>query len=188
MSGKSMEKSVSWLEKLLTLQGIETGVSSDLASGADDDSIWLTIDTAPLSEAQVKGLIGDRGKVLDSIQYLANITLNIGQSEADQHSYTIEIDGYRKKRQSELQAIADEAAQKVLNGQEEYAIKGLSSAERRQVHGLMAEYAALETFSRGREPERHLVVKRVRNDDDDSGTNDSEANDSGTHDSGADDN
>jgi spoIIIJ-associated protein len=166
-----MEKSISWLEELLALQGLNAsvsgshmaadGTSGDAQTGdaqTGDDSYWLTIDTTALSEREVESLIGDRGKVLDSIQYLANITLNMGQGPDEQQAYTIEINGYRKKRQSELKALAEAAAAHVIETSQAYEIKGLSSAERRQVHGLLGDYEQLETFSRGREPERHLVV------------------------------
>ncbi len=158
-----MEKSISWLEKLLELQGLETSVSGQQNSGElGDDSYWLTIDTEPLSDAEVESLVGDRGRNLDSTQYLANTILNMDTAESEQRSYTIEVNGYRKKRQAELKSLADEAADKVLNqGQTEYELKGLSAAERRQMHGLLGEQDDLETFSRGREPERHLVVKLV---------------------------
>ena len=161
-----MEKSISWLEKLLALQGLQTSVSGARMTGdLGDDSFWLTIDTEPLTDTQVKGLIGDRGQVLDAIQYLANTTLNMGQQADAQQSYTIEIAGYRKQRQAELKAIADEAAKEVMASSQEYEVKGLSAAERRQLHGLLGEHEQLETFSRGREPDRHLVVKLVGADD-----------------------
>lgn len=157
-----MEKSISWLEELLTLQGLKASVSGEqVGEGGADDSYWLTIDTDTLSEEEVNGLIGDRGTVLDSIQYLANITLNMGKEKGEQQAYTIEINGYRKKRQAELEAIAQEAAAAVLNTGKEYEIKGLSAAERRHMHGLLGDRDQLETFSRGREPDRHLVVKMV---------------------------
>ena len=64
-----------------------------------------------------------------------------------------------------VKQLADEAAKEVLeNGIAEHEVKGLSSAERRQVHGLLGDYEKIETFSRGREPERHLVVKLVSAD------------------------
>lgn len=157
-----IEEGVDWLVQLLSLQGMDAKVTSEARNGElGDDSYWLTIDTGSLSADQVSALIGDRGQVLDSMQYLANATLNMGKSDSEQHSYTLEIDGYREKRQSELQAMADEAAEQVKESGEEFEIKGLSSAERRQVHGLLGEYEGLETFSRGREPDRHLVVKLV---------------------------
>ncbi|MEL7334576.1 MAG: R3H domain-containing nucleic acid-binding protein [Cyanobacteria bacterium J06560_2] len=156
-----MEKSISWLEKLLGLQGLEASVSGNQTTGdLGDDSYWLTIDTANLSEDDVTTLIGERGAVLDAMQYLANTILNMGVDESAQHAYTLEINGYRKQRQAELKQLADEAAEEVLNkGKREHEVKGLSSAERRQVHGLLGAYENIETFSRGREPERHLVVK-----------------------------
>lgn len=161
-----MEKSIGWLEKLLALQGLQTSVSGTQTTGdLGDDSFWLTIDTGPLTAAQVEGLIGDRGQVLDAIQYLANTTLNMGQQPDAQQAYTIEIDGYRQQRQTELKAIADQAAEQVIASSEEYEVKGLSAAERRQLHSLLGEYEQLETFSRGREPERHLVVKLAGADD-----------------------
>ena len=161
-----MEKSIGWLEKLLKLQGLDASVKgSQMTGDLGDDSYWLTIDSSSLSEEQVDVLIGDRGAVLDSVQYLANTILNMGVSEAEQHAYTIEINGYRQKRQAELKALAEDAAQEVLeNGVTEHEIKGLSSAERRQMHGLLGDYQDIETFSRGREPERHLVVKLVGSD------------------------
>ena len=158
-----MEKSISWLEKLLTLQGLDASVSGNQTTGdLGDDSYWLTIDSSDLSQEQIDVLVGERGAALDSVLYLANTILNMGVSSDDQHSYTIEINGYRKKRQAELKQLADEAAQEVLErGATEHEIKGLSSAERRQVHGLLGDYKGLETFSRGREPARHLVVKLI---------------------------
>ena len=170
-----MEKSISWLEKLLSLQGIEASVSREQMTGESaenggDDSLWLTIDTSSLSDEQVEGLIGDRGKVLDSMQYLANTILNLGAEKEAQRAYTLEINGYRKKREAELKAVADEAAQQVLDNGQEYEIKGLSSAERRQMHGLLSTHEQLETFSRGREPERHLVVTLVRSEEEQADT------------------
>ena len=154
------EEGVNWLAQLLSLQGMSAKVKSEERNGdLGDDSYWLTIETDSLSKAQVEALIGERGQVLDAMQYLANATLNMNRAEDEQHSYTIEISGYRQQRQGELKTMADEAAKQVKTSGEEYEIKGLSSAERRQVHGLLGEYADLETFSRGREPDRHLVVK-----------------------------
>jgi spoIIIJ-associated protein len=98
--------------------------------------------------------------VLDAIQYLANSILNLGQGESQQAAYTIELDGYRARRQAELQALATNAAQRVRETGEEFEMKSLSSAERRQVHTFLKECDDLETMSRGQEPDRRLVVRR----------------------------
>ncbi|MGF1674876.1 MAG: R3H domain-containing nucleic acid-binding protein, partial [Rivularia sp. (in: cyanobacteria)] len=47
----------------------------------------------------------------------------------------------------------------VRNTGREVEVKSLSSAERRQVHTLLKEFEDLESFSQGKEPHRHLVVR-----------------------------
>lgn len=159
MSEQQDSKAIDWLSQLLKLQGLATTVSgSHEENQTGDASYWLTIDDASLSPEQVTSLLGEKGVSLDSIQYLANTVLNLGQAPDLQQSYTVELAGYRRRRQEELKAIAEEAAQKVLDTHEDFEIAGLSSAERRQMHNLMGDYSGLETFSRGREPDRRLVV------------------------------
>lgn len=64
------------------------------------------------------------------------------------------------QRQIELQQLAEAAVQHVRETGEEYEMAALSAAERRQVHTyLKATYGDLETYSRGKEPDRRLVVR-----------------------------
>jgi spoIIIJ-associated protein len=122
------------------------------------DSCWLTIAEQSLSADQVQTLIGPGGAVLDSIQYLANTTLNLGKSEGEQQAFTIELAGYRSRRLAELKLMAEAAADQVRASGQEYELKGLSAAERRQVHHFLSAQSGLATFSRGKEPDRRLVV------------------------------
>jgi spoIIIJ-associated protein len=149
---------VNWLTTLLTMQGLDSTVSAHQVEDESGQSCWLTIAEDPLSSDQVQALIGESGAVLDSIQYLANTTLNLGKGQEDQQAYTIELAGYRAKRLEELKAMAADAAERVLASGEEYEMQGLSSAERRQMHHFMSAHEGLATFSRGREPDRRLVV------------------------------
>jgi spoIIIJ-associated protein len=143
----------------MTLVGLPAQVSVDAEKLDTEGSYWLTIDHAHLSSDQVQAVLGTEGAVLDAIQYLANTTLNLGQPEAAQQAYTIELAGYRVQRQSELQAMADQAAQQVRETGKAYEMLALSAAERRQVHTYLKAFDDLETESRGREPDRRLVVK-----------------------------
>lgn len=149
---------VNWLTTLLTMQGLTSTVSAHQVEDESGESCWLTIAEEPLSTDQVQALIGDDGVVLDSIQYLANTTLNLGREQDEQQAFTIELAGYRARRLEELKAMATEAAERVRASGEEYEMQGLSSAERRQMHHFMAAHEGLATFSRGREPDRRLVV------------------------------
>lgn len=149
---------VNWLTTLLTMQGLSSTVSAHQVEDESGESCWLTIAEAPLSDEQVEALIGNGGAVLDSIQYLANTTLNLGKEQDEQQAFTIELAGYRAKRLEELKTMATEAAERVRASGEEYEMQGLSSAERRQMHHFMSAHEDLVTFSRGREPDRRLVV------------------------------
>ncbi|MBD1825870.1 RNA-binding protein [Cyanobacteria bacterium FACHB-DQ100] len=146
-----------WLETFLKLAAFPATVTPEVRNTFAEKSCWLTIDHTSLQPAQIEALLGSNGAVLDSIQYLASAILNIGQEE--QIAYTIEIDGYRDRRLKELTAIAESAANQVRETGEEYEIKALSSAERRQVHSILQSSDDIETYSRGQEPDRRLVVR-----------------------------
>lgn len=152
---------VEWLQSLLTLQGLPAQVETALVEDEFGASCWLTIQEDGLSAPQIEALIGEQGHSLDAIQYLANTTLNLGRSPEEQQPYTIELAGHRAKRKAELMALATEAAETVQQTGEEFEMVALSSAERRQVHHFLGAYEGLETFSRGREPDRHLVVRQA---------------------------
>jgi spoIIIJ-associated protein len=162
MSNHLMQRGQQWLEELLRLSRLPASVEVTDEQALQDDkpSYWLTIDQTKLTPQQIQSLIGPEGTALDAIQYLANSVLNLGQGEEEQAAYTIELDGYRLRRQAELQALAAYAAQQVRETGQEFEMKSLSSAERRQVHTFLKECEDLETQSRGQEPDRRLVVRR----------------------------
>jgi spoIIIJ-associated protein len=159
MGGTQQQRGQQWLENFLKLANLSTSVSAEMRESFSETSCWLTIDHTPLTSDQIEVLTGDHGSVLDSMQYLANTILNVGASAEEQGSFTIELNGYRQQRQEILMRIAQEAADSVRESGEEYEVKSLSSAERRQIHTILQNESDLETFSRGQEPNRHLVVR-----------------------------
>jgi len=161
-----MQLGEQWLQELLQLIGVSTAVRGNLEAlpsinedSQATDSYWLTIDESQLMPSQIRTLIGNDGSVLDAIQYLANSVLNLTPVEENRAAYTVELNGYRLKRQAEIQSLAKAAATEVRFSGREVEIKSLSSAERRQIHTYLQNFPDLETFSRGKEPHRHLVVR-----------------------------
>lgn len=162
MSDQSkMQRGQQWLEELLRLAALPATVTATPGPAGQEeaDSYWLTIDETDLTPEQIDILIGPEGSVIDAIQYLANSTLNIGREEEEQASYTIDLHGYRVRRQAELREMAEAAADRARKTGKEIELKDLSAAERRQVHTFLKEWADLETYSRGQEPDRRLVVR-----------------------------
>jgi spoIIIJ-associated protein len=149
-----------WLEKLLQLMGVPAEVQiGEETSVQAEASCWLVIDQSQLAPEQIEQLIGPAGEGIDAIQYLANTILNIGEDAEEQQSYTVELDGYRLKRQAELFAWANQVAEQVRQTGQEVEMKALSSAERRQIHTFFQEETDLETESRGQEPDRRLFIR-----------------------------
>jgi spoIIIJ-associated protein len=169
--------SANWLQELVGLMGYQATVDSRFTESSPEEinpssrSYWLEINSDNLQEQQIQRLIGQDGVVIDSLQYFANVLLNRHERSKvsdradhnqDHNFYTIELNGYRAKRLTDLQAIADQAVQQVRETQSEFVIKQLSSADRRHIHQLLEEFSDIETYSQGREPNRHLIVKLVQ--------------------------
>ena len=168
--------SANWLQELLGLMGYATSVDIRLVEASPEQiptsskNYWLEINADSLQEQQIKRLIGQDGIVIDSLQYLASVLLNLHlpTDKADQENrsenrnfYTVELNGYQAKRIDSLQTWANQAVQQVRETQTEFAIKHLSSADRRYIHQFLEDIPDIETHSQGREPNRHLIVKLV---------------------------
>ncbi|NJN29103.1 MAG: RNA-binding protein [Synechococcales cyanobacterium RM1_1_8] len=165
-----LDQGSQWLERLLDLSGFQASVQADIVEPLSHEHVegqaveeavaWLTIDGSQLSPEEVALLIGEQGEVLDAIQYLASLELNFKADRETQRAFVVDIDGYRDRRREELKQLVTEAAATVQQSGQEQEICGLSSAERREVHTLLkAMFPLMETFSRGKEPDRRLVVQ-----------------------------
>ncbi len=165
MIDQRLDRGKQWLEQLLSLSGIAATVDPQQPDEVNPPNYWLTIDPQSLTPAQIDILIGSAGATIDAIQYLANASLNLHQTEDLQAGYTIELAGYRQRRAIELKAIADDAAHRVRETGLEVVLQPMSSAERRQLHTFFdndPSYSDLATQSRGQEPDRRLVIKLAR--------------------------
>ncbi|BAQ61391.1 RNA-binding protein Jag [Geminocystis sp. NIES-3708] len=158
---EQIQRGQKWLETLLKLMGVPANVNLGRLEQNGDQviSCWLTIDETTLDQPKIEALTGKKGETIDAIQYLVNALLNIGVDENSHRFFTVELNGYRLRRQAELMAIAQRAAEKVrLTGVPE-EIRYLSSVERRQIHSILEKSGDLSTESQGNEPDRRLLVK-----------------------------
>ena len=155
----SLMRGRSWLNEFLRLAAMPATIEAEIRTEHQQSSCWLTIDESTLSDAQRSALLGENGAVLDALQYLATVTLNLNQPDYDRGSYTLDMGGYRSAKEAELSRQVNETVAQVRETGEPFEMHGLSSADRREVHGLLSEYPDLENFSQGQEPDRFLVVK-----------------------------
>ena len=105
-------------------------------------------------------LIGHHGDTLDALQYLANLASarkNI-KGERDKSRVTLDIEGYRKKREETLRALARRMAQKALRNKRSVMLEPMSAYERRIIHSEIQGIEGVSTNSIGSDNNRKIVI------------------------------
>ena len=105
-------------------------------------------------------LIGHHGDTLDALQYLANLASarkNIN-GERDKSRVTLDIEGYRKKREETLRALARRMAQKALRNRRSVMLEPMSAYERRIIHSEIQSIEGVSTNSIGSDNNRKIVI------------------------------
>ena len=105
-------------------------------------------------------LIGHHGDTLDALQYLANLASsrkNIN-GERDKSRVTIDIEGYRAKREETLRALARRMAQKALRNRRSVMLEPMSAYERRIIHSEIQSIEGVSTNSIGSDNNRKIVI------------------------------
>ena len=105
-------------------------------------------------------LIGHHGDTLDALQYLANLasTRKNSKGERDKSRVTIDIEGYRKKREETLRALARRMAAKALRNKRSVMLEPMSAYERRIIHSEIQSIEGVSTNSIGSENNRKIVI------------------------------
>lgn len=107
--------------------------------------------------SDVGALIGRHGETLYAIQYLSNLILN--QNRKEYLRVSLDIEDYKKNRQTKLESIAKRAADRVMKYKRPVSLDPMPSYERKIVHSTLQEYAELDTTSSGEEPRRYVVIR-----------------------------
>ena len=105
-------------------------------------------------------LIGHHGDTLDALQYLANLasTRKNKNGERNRHRVTIDIEGYRAKREETLRALARRMAAKALRNQKSVMLEPMSPYERRIIHSEIQGIEGVSTNSIGSDNNRKIVI------------------------------
>lgn len=143
----------SFLESVLGLLGVEVEVDIEI----EEEGLHCDLNATPEDGGL---LIGRHGATLDALQYL---TLRVLQAEdIERMRITLDVAGYRTRREKTLRQLAQNAAAKVLDTGEPYHFEPMSAMERRVVHTTILDMEGLATESEGEGRRRHVVVFRDR--------------------------
>ncbi|MBO7739184.1 MAG: protein jag [Oscillospiraceae bacterium] len=105
-------------------------------------------------------LIGHHGETLDSLQYLVNLAAN-QKTEGEKREFvkiTIDIEGYRAKREEALRALARRMADRVVKYKKSVMHEPMNPYERRIIHSEVQNIKGVSTNSIGSENNRKVVI------------------------------
>jgi len=139
------------LRELLEQVCTALGAPCRIEIAEDETTLYATL-TGP----ELGLVIGKRGHTIDAVQYLANAIVWRGREERKE--IVVDAAGYRDRRRSALEGLADRAASDALQGHRPVSLEPMTAVERKVVHVHLADREDVVTSSEGTEPSRHVVV------------------------------
>ena len=101
-------------------------------------------------------VIGHRGEVLDSLQYLTSLIANKGKDNYKR--IVLDTEGYRNKRIDKLQTLAKNLEAKAMRTNRPVKLEPMNSFERRIIHSTLQASENVTTLSEGTSPNRYVVI------------------------------
>jgi spoIIIJ-associated protein len=102
-------------------------------------------------------MVGPRGNTLVAVQDLTRVA---SQRRLGDHDTRLRVDigGYRERRREALSRFANQIAEQVIASGEARALEPMSSADRKVIHDVLTDNAAVVTRSEGEDPVRRIVI------------------------------
>jgi spoIIIJ-associated protein len=133
---------------------VETmGLTATVEARVVEDGIAISVEGDGLGV-----LIGPRGATIESVHELCRSAL---QQFTGGHGarMTIDISGYRERRQVALEDFARTVAARARETGREQVLEPMSSLDRKIVHDAVTGLDGIVTESQGEEPRRRVVIK-----------------------------
>jgi spoIIIJ-associated protein len=141
-----------FLEVLLGHMGVDAVAEPNLHRD------HMYVDIIGEDEDDMALLIGRHGQTLDAIQELTRMV--VGRHLDERVRVIVDVEDYRKRRETRLQEKAVEVAARVLRSGTEEVFEPMNPFERKIVHDAVAGIDGVESSSRGEEPNRAVVIHR----------------------------
>ncbi|MDT2828646.1 MAG: RNA-binding cell elongation regulator Jag/EloR [Enterococcus viikkiensis] len=105
-------------------------------------------------------LIGKHGKILNALQYLAQVFLH--RVAKEKLSVVVNVGNYRQKREEVLVRLAQRTAEKVKETGRPVFLEPMPAFERKMIHSALSKDDYIKTHSEGEDPYRYLVVEPAK--------------------------
>lgn len=104
-------------------------------------------------------LIGKNSRNLVALQLLVSTVVNNYYEGEDLKIVFVDVGGYKKRREKNLENMAVEFAKQVSRTKQKIQLDYLNAYERKIVHNKLSTWKDVKTYSQGEEPNRFLIIE-----------------------------
>ncbi len=148
------------VEKLQSLLAVDGDVSVDIEEGEEGMQYAKVV----FEGEELGYMIGNRGRHLDSLQYMLQILLGRKLDDVQRENFRVFVDvgGYRKEKDDKIAQMAIEKADDARILGEAVELPPMKPSDRRVVHLTLMKFKDISAESEGEGMERHIVIKPVK--------------------------
>lgn len=148
-----LDRTESVISKMLHLLKLEAQVSAHYGPTERDGRRNIHVD---IRGNDLSVLIGRRSETLAAFQYIASLV--VGKEEQQFIQLTVDVEGYRDRREKQLVQMAKRMADQVAKSGRRQTLEPMPSGERRIIHIALRDHPDVKTESTGEEPYRKVVI------------------------------
>lgn len=148
-----LDRTESVISKLLHLLDLQAQVSAHYGPIERDGRHNIHVD---IRGNDLSMLIGRRSETLSAFQYIASLI--VGKEEEQFVQLTVDVEGYRDRREKQLIQMAKRMADQVSKSGRRQTLEPMPSAERRIIHIALRDHPDVKTESTGEEPYRKVMI------------------------------
>jgi spoIIIJ-associated protein len=141
------------VSKLLHLLNLEAQVSAHYGAPGRDERRNINVD---IRGNDLSVLIGRRSETLSAFQYVASLI--IGKETEQFVQLTVDVEGYRDRREKQLVQMAKRMAEQVAKSGRRQTLEPMPSDERRIIHIALRDHPDVTTESTGDDPYRKVTI------------------------------
>jgi len=151
---ENKNSAVEIVKKLVDQMGIDAQVTGRVIDPEDDKD-------RPMIQVEINGkdlsvLIGRRSETLNALQYIASLILC--EKAESWVPLTIDVQGYRSRRERQLRQLARRLADQVVETGRKQVLEPMPANERRIIHLELRYHPFVTTASIGEEPTRRATI------------------------------
>jgi spoIIIJ-associated protein len=141
------------ISKMLHLLNLEAQVSAHYGPTERDGRRNINVD---IRGNDLSVLIGRRSETLSAFQYVASLI--VGKETQQFVQLTVDVEGYRDRRERQLIQMAKRMADQVAKSGRRQTLEPMPSGERRVIHIALRDHPDVKTESTGEEPYRKVMI------------------------------